>query len=359
MYMEAAACYRLSGHQADVVGIDQIVGATAPFMDENWRVNHFPEKLREYILKHADEYDVIEFESIYLPYNLKKTNGPILVARSVLLDLHFRKITVPRFRGWRSLAGLLLKAKMRRARIESKIEQSLTTMRFADYVNVPNPDDKKILTEYGIASEKIIVQPYGLFQERLNQLKNYPRQSQTFAKIAFVGTFDNRKGAVEFPDIVREIFKTNEKAQFKFLGVSGMFPDAESIKRHLRACDDERIQIVAKYNPDDLPALLGDCSIGIFPSHLESFGFGVLEMMAAGLPVAGYDSPGINMLIPKELQAPRGDVQALTDLVKKLINDSAFYSECKEKAERVVQQFVYEYQTNHSIVTYLKRRAEK
>lgn len=357
VYLEAAACYKLNGHQADVVGIDQIVGADAPFMDENWRVKNFPEKLRDYILNRADEYDVIEYESIYLPYDLKKTKGPILVARSVLLDLHFRKISVPRFKGWRALVGLLLKSRMRRERMESKIEQSLATMNFADFVNVPNPDDKKILADYGVAPEKIIVQPYGLFQERLNLLKKHSSSNKPFVKIAFVGTFDNRKGAVEFPDIVREILKSNDKVQFKFLGVSGMFPDAESIKRHLNTEDEERIQIIEKYNPDELPSLLGDCSIGIFPSHLESFGFGVLEMMAAGLPVAGYDSPGINMLIPKELQAPRGQAGTLAELIKKLINDSVFYSTCKQKAEKVVQEFVYENQTNKSLDAYLKRRA--
>lgn len=361
VYLEAAACYRMKGHQADVIGIDQIVGENAPYMDENWRVANFPDKLRDYILNHADQYDVVEFESIYLPFDLKKKGTPLLVARSVLLDLHFREISVPRFKGWRALAGLLLKTKARRDRLDNKINQSLKTMLYADFVNVPNPDDRKILVQYGVAAEKIIVQPYGLFQDRLNQLQKPSEENRTNVKIAFVGTFDNRKGAVEFPEIVRDLLKVNENVQFKFLGVSGMFPDGESIKRHLNADKkkNDRIQIIEKYKPEELPELLKDCSIGLFPSHLESFGFGVLEMMAAGLPVAGYDSPGINMLILKELQAPRGEAAALVGIAKKLLTDSSFYAACKEKAEKVVQQFVYENQTNHSLEAYLLKREKK
>ena len=52
------------------------------------------------------------------------------------------------------------------------------------------------------------------------------------------------------------------------------------------------------FAPDELPRLLADCSVGVFPSYYEGFGFGVLEMLAAALPVLAYRVPGPPMMLP-------------------------------------------------------------
>ena len=51
-------------------------------------------------------------------------------------------------------------------------------------------------------------------------------------------------------------------------------------------------------------------SAGAFPSHCEGFPFGVLEMLAAGLPVVAYRAPGAPMMIGGQERAkPLGQVQ--------------------------------------------------
>jgi len=109
VYLEAAEFYKRLGHKVHLVGIDEMAGIDDPYMDELWRIENFPEILKKYILTNHSNYDVIEFESLYLPYCLKKEVKSLLVARSVLLDLHFREISIPRFPGLRSIAGLLFK----------------------------------------------------------------------------------------------------------------------------------------------------------------------------------------------------------------------------------------------------------
>lgn len=356
VYLEVADVYRKLGHQVVLVGIDEMVGKHAPFMDEKWRVRNFPEILKVYLLEHANSYDVVEFESIYLPYNLKDQIKAILVARSVLLDLHLREIKIPRFSGTKALAGYFLKGISRKWDLNKKINQSLLTMSHADFVNVPNESDKDVLLRFKIDSNKIIVQPYGIFLERQKQFDQV-RKAKIFPlsikKIAFIGTFDNRKGAVEFPAIISAILTQYPDVEFKLLGVLGMFSTEESIKKYIGKEFQDRVQIIGKYNPEQLPELLADCSFGIFPSYLESFGYGVLEMMAMGLPVVGYNSPGISSLLLKELMVDPGDKNRVIQKLSNLILNEKLAEEYSEKSILKANQFIYETQENQSINSYL------
>lgn len=356
VYLEAAEFYKRLGHKVHLVGIDEMAGIDDPYMDELWRIENFPEILKKYILTNHSNYDVIEFESLYLPYCLKKEVKSLLVARSVLLDLHFREISIPRFPGLRSIAGLLIKGRSRIKRLKKKIDQSLATMANADFINVPNPDDKKILIKNGMAEEKIIVQPYGLQSERYELFSKHNDCTKKKQKVAFIGTFDNRKGAVEFPEIIFTLSKKHPDIEFKFLGVVGMFPNAEKIQEYLGGASASRVQIIETYDPSELPVHLADCSYGIFPSYLESFGFGVLEMMAMDLPVAAYDCPGVNMMVPTELLSQSGDFRGLILTLDHLIADQKFRKNMIEKGRESVKKFIYENQENVAIQAYLNAR---
>lgn len=358
VYIEAAASYKYLGHIVTLVGVDEVVGSDKPFMDENWRVRFYPQLLKEYLLNLKIQYDVIEYESIYLPFDLKFHIKSLFVARSVLLDLHLRTISIPRFKGFKAFIGSFLKSRARLKKLNQKIDQSIVTMNYADFVNVPNPCDKKLLIENGILAEKIIVQPYGISTERLNyfqSIKFCKLSSTKKKKIAFVGTFDNRKGAVEFPQIIKRILVTHPDVEFKLLGVMGMFPSEKSIYDYIGDEFKSRVHIYGQYSAEKLPELLKDCSYGIFPSYLESFGFGVLEMMAMDLPVIGYNSPGINLLLLKELTVSPGNVEELLKIFSKLITNEEFSRECIKKCRSRVNKFIYEAQENLSIQNYQKK----
>ena len=53
----------------------------------------------------------------------------------------------------------------------------------------------------------------------------------------------------------------------------------------------------------------------MFPSRVESFGYGVLEMLAAAVPVVAYDAPGPHVLLPPEYRVQVGAVRELADRV--------------------------------------------
>ncbi|GAB4010123.1 MAG: hypothetical protein Fur0010_02080 [Bdellovibrio sp.] len=356
VYIEAAECYRQKGHEVELVGIDQIVDRDSPFLDDSWRLSAFPTILKNYIEKRLHDFDVIEFEAPYLPIEIERPKNKLLVARSVLLELHLKEIRIPRFKGPRSFLGSIFKAKKRREQLNKKISMILKSIELADVVNVPNPDDKDILIRHHVPENKIIVQPYGIFETRRVALQKAHQSNLQYLphKIAFVGTFDNRKGAVEFPHIIREIIKKHPEVKFKLMGVIAMFPTEEAIFNYLGKDLKKNVQIVGKFDSNELPYLLNDCTIGIFPSYLESFGFGALEMMAAGMPVIGYSCPGVRSIIPKENLIKRGDFKTLISRLDKLISDNKSYQYCKHHLKGNVDGFIYERQENVAIEYYLK-----
>lgn len=75
---------------------------------------------------------------------------------------------------------------------------------------------------------------------------------------------------------------------------------------------------------DDVPALLADADLFAFPSLTEAFPNGLLEGMAAGLPIVASNAPGINELIQhgrSGLLVPPGDPAALAEGLLRMAAD--------------------------------------
>jgi glycosyltransferase involved in cell wall biosynthesis len=81
---------------------------------------------------------------------------------------------------------------------------------------------------------------------------------------------------------------------------------------------------------DDVPSLLADSSLFVFPSLTEAFPNGLLEGMSAGLPIVASDAPGMNELIRHRengLLVPAGDDPSLADAILALLDAPALAAE--------------------------------
>jgi glycosyltransferase involved in cell wall biosynthesis len=161
-------------------------------------------------------------------------------------------------------------------------------------------------------------------------------------KIAFVGTFDYRKGASEFPELVRRLVNQIPAVTFRLIGTRGMFPTEHAVLQHFPRQLRAHIEVIPSFRPDDLPALLAPCSLGVFPSYMEGFSFGMLEMMAASLPVIAYDAPGAPMMLPPEFLVPKGDVAELSRKVIALLLDPEELARTRKWAREQSQGFSWE-----------------
>ena len=303
----------------------------------------FHEQLRTHLLKHADNFDVIDYDHSYLPFARKEfSSQPLFVARSVLLTHHLLSIPVPKSSGLRAVVGILIKGNSRRREMGTLIKNSQKTVEEADIVNVSNFDDKAELIKNDIPADKIVVIPYGISTARRILFDQISSQVPRQPVIAFVGTFDYRKGAKEFPEIVHQITEAVPNVRFRLLGAQGLFrTEAEILSRFPRGLR-ERVEVVLRYKSDELPQLLSDCALGIFPSYIEGMPFGVLEMLAASVPVIAYDSPGPPMMLPAEYLVPRGDTQKMSEKVITLLRNESSLQNARIWAKQQSQQFCWQ-----------------
>lgn len=298
------------------------------------------EQLRRYLIKHAGEYDVVEYDHGHLPYPRGDfSNGTLFVARSVLLAHHFNKISIPRDRSIKGRVRSLLFERNEAARSRLRIERAQVTVSEADLVNVLNLADRAELVSAGIADEKIVVIPNGISCRRRILFDAVSSAPPVEPVVVFVGTFDNRKGATDFPRIAQEISMAVSHVRFRLLGT---FNDQDAVRNHFPRKLRSRIGVVSKFPADALPELLSTGSVGIFPSYVEGFGIGVLEMLAASIPVIAYSCPGPPEMLPLDYLVQPGDWSAMSAKVIDLLNDRAGLAKARCWARERSCQFCWE-----------------
>jgi glycosyltransferase involved in cell wall biosynthesis len=328
------------GWECDFVSPFDLPGVTVDGIEA---VRSYPANLRQHLIAHAAEYDVIDYDHQYLPFPRAEFPArPLFVARSVLLMHHLRNVRYPEPRSLKARLGKLLKGRARQQEREQMVRRAEITTSEADLINVSNDRDRVELVRCGIPDAKIVVFPFGLSRARRALFEGLSSEPPERPAVAFVGTFDYRKGACEFPQIVRSVSAAVPDVRFHLLGTAGMFQTREEVLAHFPAALHARLDVQPRFAPEELPALLSRCSVGLFPSHLEGFGFGVLEMLAASLPVVAYDCPGPTMMLPPEYLTPRGDAQAMSAKLVALLTDPIRLRKARVWARQQSQPFTWQ-----------------
>jgi len=169
-----------------------------------------------------------------------------------------------------------------------------------------------------------------------------------------VGTFDPRKGMVEFPRFAA-LLARQRPIGFRLLGTAGLLRTADQVASFFPGWIRDRVEIVPHYDPANLPRLLADCALGVFPSRCEGFPFGVLEMQAAGLPVVAYRAPGPPMMLPADCLVTCGDWRTLAGRVLELLADPISLKEHRREARDRAASFRWEEIARLTAETYLQR----
>ncbi len=214
-------------------------------------------------------------------------------------------------------------------------------LQYCDLVNLPNEYELKCLS----SKKPAIIQPYGLTQEwrrKLVEAAASPDTRLLQQKVSFIGMWSTRKGARDWGEILRRVRAIVPAARFKFLGT---LTDNERVWRDLNISPCDWIEIVPAYQPDELPNLLSNSTVGAFPSYAEGFGLGLLEQLAAGIPTVSYDAPGPRFILQdglSDLLVPIGNVEQLSAaLIHILSADLASYRKLIERCMEVAGRFLW------------------
>jgi glycosyltransferase involved in cell wall biosynthesis len=369
--LELAAELRELGHEVEKFSYDDAfpraasvrragrLGTLAGYLRTNLS---FAERAEAYVRANAGRFDIIDANQTDLPLSKRRLGfGGLLVARSVgLIPAYerFERFAAERWPEPRSLRREVHRALTwpGRRRRRRDVEQSF---RAADLINVSNPDDLATVRDEMGYGDKVVMFPFGMSAARREAFCR--RQAGVSARlattsVAFIGNWNSRKGAKDWPSIVAGVRRRTPGARFLFLG-TGL--SRERVLDDFPAEVQPALEVVPSYDSEDLPDLLATATVGAFPGYLEGFGFAVLEKLAAGLPTVVYDAPGPRDLVRGQAApelVPPGDVEAFAERVSALLAlTPESYGERSRDAVRAAARFDWREIARATREVYLER----
>jgi glycosyltransferase involved in cell wall biosynthesis len=276
----------------------------------------FARRAARHVKRHAHRFDVIDALIGTLPFSKSRLGfRGLLVARSIGLPRLYQQFDrLSRQRWPNQPRGKFLGQFFYRFTFRRLHKNSEEAIRTCDLLNVPNEDEVRALEAAPRFGKPVVVQPYGLndHQRELFAHAALPAAVRLARKkICFIGMWGLRKGSRDWPKIIRAISAEIPEAQFLFLGI---MIDEQTLIKELGNAHSTRVHCVQTYEPDELPQLLADCAVGLFPSYIEGFGLAVLEQLASGIPTIAYDVSGPRHILGPHSDlflTPTGDVSAI------------------------------------------------
>ncbi len=140
--------------------------------------------------------------------------------------------------------------------------------------------------------------------------------------IAFMGRFETMKAVDLFPKMLVMLKQQVPHLRFLMTG-EGSLKDEILMK-----CEREGVSDLVDYQGvvpvEQVPKLINQSKIFIYPSREEPFGLSILEAMACGVPVITTNVFGPSEIITQNvdgIMVPPGDVGSLVESIKVLLHD--------------------------------------
>lgn len=226
------------------------------------------------------------------------------------------------------------------------------SIKHADIVHALNQAEYNYFVDYGIPPERVFLIPNGVPDEQINILQDITICKKR-KELSFIGSWTLRKGIKDLNSIIAEVHKQTTLEQINLLGGGEMLQTNSFFEPRFHPL----LRLIPQFSQNELPELLKQTKVGIFPSYAEGFGLAILEQLALGIPVVAYHIPGpADILQPlnEGLLIKPGDKAAFGKKVVELLNlPEENYVElsvkCRERAKffkmsTISRQFINIYQ---------------
>jgi glycosyltransferase involved in cell wall biosynthesis len=307
-----------------------------------------PSEVGSFLEASAPDYDVVDCDFRLLPEARDALPAEALVVARVQLLLHHYALGPAPRPGHDPVEWLRCLNDRRRKR--QMLPGHERRLRAADSIVVLNRRDLDALRTLGL-HQPVHVLRNGLGHERRETLHVVDPSPPTEPRVAFIGNLGPRKGSVDLPRIFSDIAVAVPDTTFVLLGAG---PQASPGRLRLsfprRVL--ERLEVVPVYEPEALGPLLAGCSVGVVPSYAEGFGLGVVEMLAASIPVVAYDAPGPADILPGRLLVPVGDRRALARRVVALLLDGERLAAERAGARRLAEPYDWDAIASETLSAY-------
>jgi glycogen(starch) synthase len=212
----------------------------------------------------------------------------------------------------------------------------------ADEVAAPSQTIGEIVArDWYLDTKKLAVYP--LFFVPGEALLHVPIETQTNT-VTYYGRLEMRKGVVDLAEAIPLILKECPQTQFRFVGRSLTSPkmglDMKAFLSQKLAQQGASVRFLAPLPAEEIPAMLSETDICVFPSLWESFGYTCLESMAAGRGVVATNPSGMAEMLRQDgtdfgrlvpPQSPEAIAQAVLDLLQNPAQRMSFGAAARQR----------------------------
>jgi glycosyltransferase involved in cell wall biosynthesis len=305
----------------------------------------FTKKLSDWLKKNSVLFDVIDYEIGEIIDTKKNLNfNGQLIARShgfQLLHKEVEKVYLSKFLN-ENKNNLKLKFKkwLFRRELEININKILTSLSVSDFIIAINSIEFDFICKLEVKS-KVHLFYHGLSYEMFSKLGQC-RTKVNYKCISFIGRWSIYKGSHDLKKLISHLGIIRDTLHFKLLGLGSLYALAEA-RKSLTGINN--VELIMNFEQKNLPKLLEDSRVGIFPSYMEGFGFSVLEHLAAGIPVVCYDIPGPSDILgslKSYLTVPVGEIDLFIKKVEQILDlDDSEYTSLSIKCRARANDFLW------------------
>jgi glycosyltransferase involved in cell wall biosynthesis len=207
-------------------------------------------------------------------------------------------------------------------------------LRRADRIIVTSSHTRDALTgAFAIPAEKIAVAPPGV--DRAPRATGAGGAPQLLA----VGSLIARKGYDLLIDALRDL--TPLDWRLTIVGGAQHAPQtAAKLRAQLNACGlSSRILLYGEAGEAELASLYAASDVFVSSSHYEGYGMALAEAMTRGLAIVASTGGAAAQTLPDDagIKVPPGDVAALRDGLKRVLEDAALRTALSDAAWRAAQ----------------------
>jgi glycosyltransferase involved in cell wall biosynthesis len=212
---------------------------------------------------------------------------------------------------------------------EWEVRQSLLR---ADMSILCNEMDRDFAAEkLSVPLSKMTVMPNGIAPYFL-ETPVPPDSADKRLRLAFVGSWIERKGIDAVIKAAAQLVQ--RRLDFR-LTIYGSRVGEEAVLQSFDPAVRERVSVVPAYRHDELPRLLADEEILLFPSRSEGFSVALTECMACGLAPIATPVGGASILIAPDANGiliPVDDLAAVVRAIESLASNRGALLEMRRRA---------------------------
>jgi glycosyltransferase involved in cell wall biosynthesis len=197
-------------------------------------------------------------------------------------------------------------------------------------------DADTLKNRLGIPKEKVNIFPNAIPNSFISLPFQLLAEKET-PGITFIGSYISRKGINYGVPALNSIMRKYPHIKVKFLGTGC---SSETVLDDFELEVRDRVEVISSFKKIDLPELLKDSHILLFPSLSEGFPLTLPEAMACGLAPIATDIPGTTEIAvngQNSILVPTRNIEALEKAMETLLNDSQYLNRLRRNAYNSVQ----------------------